>query len=209
MTDLMSPLPRATIGETTFFVEDKRPVVVARRKAKPDLFLTWPELDIGIFAPNVWVLQAPDALWVLYQAGDVGGDDRYPDLQAPDFSAVVRIDVDGSVGVVRLGGTPVLGATRAGLWAGSSPGELIDDTYRGGELPTDWAPTTLHIHVPGQPPRTLHVDRYVNAVREENQGHVLFVNPPRRSPTVTLAGLLTNTGAPPWFWVPLNNGPST
>ncbi|MFJ6416324.1 hypothetical protein [Paeniglutamicibacter sp. NPDC091659] len=69
-------------------------------------------------------------------------------------------------------------ATRAGLWTGTSFCEHIDDRYLGGEQPTDWAmPTMLQIHLPGHPTRTLEVDRYVNAVREEDQELVLFVTP--------------------------------
>lgn len=178
MTDFMSPLPRTTIGETTFFIDEERPVALVRRKAKPDLFLTWPELDAGLFAPQVLLCPAPDALWVLYESGHDGGEDDYTDLHAPAITVAVRIGVDGSVGFVRTERTSIVGATRAGLWTGTSLGDQIDDRYRGGELPADWAaPTTLQIHLPGQPTRTLEVDRYVDAVREEDQGHVLFVNP--------------------------------
>ncbi|MHA7306234.1 hypothetical protein ACX80E_13480 [Arthrobacter sp. TMN-49] len=178
MTDVMSPLPRATIGETTFFVDAERPVALVRRADRPELFLTWPELDIGIFSPNVWVHRAPDALWVVYQGDDDVRDDRYPEMVAPDHGVAVRIDVDGSVGVVRFEPMTVVGATRDGLWTSSSPYEKIDHGYRGGELPADWAaPTTLHIHFPGRPTRTLDVDRYVNVVREEACELVLFVNP--------------------------------
>lgn len=178
MTDLMAPLPRATIGETTFFVDEERPVALVRRKAMPDLFLTWPDLDAGLFAPQVSLCPAPDALWVLYESGHDGDDDDYTDLHGPSVVVAVRIGVDGSVGFVRTEGTSVVGATSAGLWTGTSLSEQIDDSYRGGELPTDWAmPTMLQIHWPGQSTRTLDVDRYVKAVREEDQGHVLFVNP--------------------------------
>lgn len=178
MTDLMSPLPRVSIGETTFFVDVERPVALVRRTAMPDLFLTWPGLDIGLFAPNMWVHRAPDALWVVYQGDEDVRDDRYPEMQAPDHGIAVRIDVDGSVGVVRFERMTVVGATRDGLWTSSSPYEEIDDSYRGGEPPADWvARTTLHIHFPGRPTRSLDVDRYVNVVREEELGLVLFVNP--------------------------------
>ncbi|MDJ0315833.1 hypothetical protein [Arthrobacter antibioticus] len=178
MTDLMSSLPRVTIGETTFFIDAGRPIELARRTGRPDLFLTWPELDIGIFAPNLWVHRAPDALWVVYQGDDDVLDDRYPEMVAPDHGVAVRIDVDGSVGVVRFERMTVVGVTRDGLWTSSSPYEEIDNGYRGGELPVNWAaPTTLHIHFPGQPARTMDVDRYVDGVREEAPGLVLFVNP--------------------------------
>ena len=137
----------------------------------------------------MWVRRALDALWVVYQGDDDVRDDRYSEMVAPDHGVAVRIDVDGTVGVVRFERMTVVGVTRAGLWTSSSPYEDIDDGYRGGELPADWtAPTTLHIHFPGQPPRTLDVDRYVNVVREEAHGLVLLCSrtplsadlPPRR-----------------------------
>lgn len=174
----MSPLPRTTIGKTTFFVDEERPVALVRREAEPDLFLAWPELDAGLFVPHVSVYPASDALWVVYESDDDGGDDHYPALRAPSQVLAVRIGTDGSLGHVRTEGVSVVGATRAGLWTSDSMGEKIDDDYRGGDLPTDWAaPTTLLIHLPGRPTRRLEVDRYVNAVQEEDQGHVLFVNP--------------------------------
>jgi hypothetical protein len=174
MPDLRSPLPRVT----TFFVDAERPVAVVRRTAMPELCLSWRELDIGIRGPNVWVHRAPDALWVVYQGDDDVRDDRYPEMLAPGHGMAVRIDVDGSVGMVRFERMTVVGATRDGLWTSSSPCEEIDHGYRGGELPAGWAaPTTLHIHFPGRPTRTLDVDRYVNVVREEAHGLVMFVNP--------------------------------
>lgn len=178
MTDWMSPLPRTTIGKATFFVDEERPVALVRREAFPDLFLTWPELDVGLFAPHVSVHSASDALWVVYASDDDGGEDQYPALRASSQVLAVRVGTDGSLGHVRAEGVSVVGATRAGLWTSDSMGEEIDDGYRGDDLPRDWAaPTRLHIHLPGRPTRTLEVDRHVNAVQEGDRGHVLFVNP--------------------------------
>ena len=178
MTDLMSALPRTTIGTTTFYIDEARPVALVRREAMPDLFLTWPDLDTGILAPDVSVCAATDALWVLYQSGPDGQEIDYPALHSPTVVVAVRIGVDGSLGFVRTEETTVVGATSAGLWTSTSIVEQTDDNYRGGELPADWAaPSTLQILLPGQVQRTLEVDRYVNAVREDEHGHVLFVNP--------------------------------
>ncbi|PQZ93644.1 hypothetical protein CQ018_08245 [Arthrobacter sp. MYb227] len=178
VSTLMKPLPRVTIDGTTFLVDEEKPVALVQRSGKPDVFHTWPALEMGILAPYLRLFEGPDALWVCYSWASDGEHDDFAALNEDSGVAVVRLGIDGSMGILTLDDASIAGATAQGLWTSSRSTEELDDDYRGDELPAEWCtPTTLQVHAPGIETRSLQIDRYVVAVREESSGLVIFVNP--------------------------------
>ncbi|MFL4472974.1 hypothetical protein ACIPVK_03130 [Paeniglutamicibacter sp. MACA_103] len=178
MVDQMHPFPRVAVGDAVIFVDQTRPVAVVRGPGLPDHPVSWPELDIGIISPEISLLSAPDAAWVVYAgcADEIG-----PTALGPhgiqDITAV-RIGADGSVGHVGANRSRVLGATRHGLW--TAPFEVlpIDESYSGGELPEGWAaPMALEVHMPTQATRRVEFDRQVESVGDEEAGTSFLVQP--------------------------------
>ena len=178
MHTLMKPLPRVSIEGTTFLVDEEKPVALVQRPGKRDVFHTWPGLEMGILSPDVGLLEGPDALWVCYSWGNDGEHDDFQALNQASRTAVVRLGIDGSMGVLTIDDASIVGSTSHGIWTSSRANEELDDDYRGGELPAEWSTsTTLKVHAPGIEARSLQTDRYVIAVREEPSGLVIFVNP--------------------------------
>lgn len=178
VNSLMKPLPRVSIDGTTFLVDEEKPVALVKRPGQPDVFHTWPGLEMGILSPYVRLLEGPDALWVCYSWGNDGEHDDFPALNEVSRTALVRLGIDGSMGVLTIDDASIVGATSHGIWTSSRTNEELDDDYRGGELPAEWSmPTTVQVHTPGLETRSIQIDRYVTTVREESSGLVIFVNP--------------------------------
>ncbi|WP_054821345.1 hypothetical protein [Arthrobacter sp. JCM 19049] len=131
MTDPLRTLAPVTIDNTTFFVDEARPVAVLRRTGQPDRMVSWPRLNVGIHHPQTLLHRAGNALWVSYSPWDSTSDERYPALCAPQDMAAVRIGLEGDLGFVQTAGTKILGVTNEGLWTGSSPFQAIDEDYHG------------------------------------------------------------------------------
>lgn len=183
MTDPLRTLAPVTIDNTTFFVDEARPVAVLRRTGQPDRMVSWPRLNVGIHHPQTLLHRAGNALWVSYSPWDSTSDERYPALCAPQDMAAVRIGLEGDLGFVQTAGTKILGVTNEGLWTGSSPFQAIDEDYHGGPEPSGYAyPDTLQLHRPGQPPLSIEFDRHLFAVRQRGQSIEMWLNP---SPPIT------------------------
>lgn len=98
----------ASVGDTEFWVHQRHPVCVVRRRNRRDEVLSWADLDLPEASLDVDVWPAHDDVWVLYlpSAGPA----------TPAGSAAVRLRTDGSVSLFpRLGPVRIISATASGL----------------------------------------------------------------------------------------------
>lgn len=166
----MDEFPTVVIGGTEVVVDQSRPVAAVLSPDGEVRFATWPDLPIGRVEAEPVMLPAPDGAWVSYPPATVSMmDDSHNALLLDRDSPAVQVRPDGTTAVVQIGDRLAIGATTGLLWTAPSRHQLLDDSYRGDPMPSDWEePTLLTATGPDGSTVNLRVDRYVMAVFEEN-----------------------------------------
>lgn len=152
--------------------------MVLRRAGKQDTVVSWPDLYLGIIAPNISLLGTRRGVWVIYECGSDGDEDEFGILYEPQCLVAVWVGLDGTHNSFTAPGHRVLGATCEGLWSAPNLLPQFDEQYFGGSLPAGWSfPTPMLLRTPGQKTRNIIADRYVIEVTEDSRGTVVYINP--------------------------------
>lgn len=174
----MNPTDLIAVADTEFLFDRALPVMVLRRGGRQNTVVSWPELNLGVIAPDITLLSAHAGVWVIYVCGSDGDEEEFGILYEPQCLVAVWVGLDGTHESFTAPGHRVLGATREGLWSAPNALQQIDEEYFGGPLPAGWSsPTPMLLHAPGQKTRSIIADRYVIEVTEDSRGTVVYLNP--------------------------------
>ncbi|PQZ93643.1 hypothetical protein CQ018_08240 [Arthrobacter sp. MYb227] len=172
------PTHQITIAETEFLFDRALPVMVLRRAGKQERVVSWPDLNLGVVAPEVTLLNVEAGVWVIYGCGSDGDEEEFGILYEPQCLVAVWVGLDGTHESFTAPGHRVLGATREGLWSAPNLLPQFDEKYFGGPLPAGWSsPTPMLLHALGQKARSIIADRYVLEIAEDSRGTVVYMNP--------------------------------
>lgn len=102
------------VGDTGILV-GHHPVAAIQGPGQPTKFVTWPDAALPDLAAIPSIIEAPNALWVIYTGGE--GWDGW----IKQTSTAVRIDPQsGQVASVELGTSSPVGADADGLWVSNT-----------------------------------------------------------------------------------------
>lgn len=174
----LNPTHRITVEDTEFLFDRALPVMVLRHAGKEDTVVSWPDLNLGIIAPDITLLSAHSGVWVIYACGSDGDEEEFGILYEPQCLVAVWVGIAGTYESFTAPAHRVLGVTREGLWSAPNLLPQFDEKYFGGPLPTGWSsPTPMLLHAPGHKTRSIMADRYVIEVTEDSRGTVVYLNP--------------------------------
>lgn len=142
------------------------PIAVIQQAGEPDQTISWPDLPIGLIAPHVTVVPAPDGAWILYQPMD-SDTGQLPDNAATALHISPKGELTPFFDLVRVNH---LGITRHGLWLSIGQWDADVDTA------ADWlVDRTLLILSADGGVRPMTIDRMPAAAFEKDRAAHLVV----------------------------------